>query len=119
MGITYHADLEIAAGDDWLIAGTLLDADGQPIDLSQAGTTIEWVLFNPDGGVALTSDQFTVNVVPQEVGNISIVVPRISTYLLPAGRYTDSLRVTTTIRSVEWRGNILVSCDLFELVTGA
>jgi hypothetical protein len=47
---TLHPALELVAADDWNIAGTLLDLDGSPFDLT--GASLEWRLISPDGLVA-------------------------------------------------------------------
>jgi hypothetical protein len=47
-GPTHHDPIEVVAGDDWLIAGTLLDLDGDPLDLTDA--VIEWALLSSTTG---------------------------------------------------------------------
>ena|SRR5215831_19462277 len=115
MALTHHDDIELAAGDDWAIPGTLLDENGQPLDLTNA--TLAWTLLGPDGCPALTAGQYTISVVPQQTGNIKISVNRIVTGLLPPGRYTDAMYATiggTT--TTMWVGNILVSVNLAAII---
>jgi len=114
MPLIHHDDIELAAGDDWLIAGTMLDQNGNPEDLT--GATLEWMLFDPDGNPVLHDAQFNINVVPQQVGNISINVSSDVTASLEAGRYTDAIRVTQAggTKSQMWTGNILVACNMFD-----
>src|SRR5262249_16103101 len=40
-------DTELMAATDWAIDGTLLDANGLPLDLSNA--TLQWTLIGPQG----------------------------------------------------------------------
>ena len=46
MPTTDH-DTNFVAGDDWRIGGTLLDRDGNPLDLTNA--SIAWTLLDPSG----------------------------------------------------------------------
>jgi hypothetical protein len=51
----HHEPIEVVAGETWDIHGTLLDANGTPIDLT--GATVEWVLVDSGGNpVAVTSE---------------------------------------------------------------
>jgi hypothetical protein len=45
-----HPDIEVTAGDDLVVTGTLLDLDGSALDLTDAVLT--WTLTDPDGNVA-------------------------------------------------------------------
>jgi len=47
MALVHHDATELMAATDWGINGTLLDADGQPLDLSNA--TLTWTLIGPQG----------------------------------------------------------------------
>lgn len=47
MTIPHHDPAELMAATDWGIDGTLLDADGQPLDLSNA--TLNWTVIGPAG----------------------------------------------------------------------
>jgi len=47
MALVHHDDTELMAATDWAIAGTLLDVDGNPLDLSNA--TLQWTLIGPNG----------------------------------------------------------------------
>lgn len=115
MPLVHHDDIELAAGDDWLILGTLLDQNGNPEDLT--GATLEWMLLGPDGCPVLVDGQFSVAPVPQEVGNINIYVAATVTQTFAAGRYTDAVRATVGgVKSSMWIGNILVAVNLFNVV---
>jgi hypothetical protein len=52
MAVTLHPDLELPSGDSWAVAGTLLDTNGSPLNLT-AATLLEWCLIGPDGTQAL------------------------------------------------------------------
>jgi hypothetical protein len=116
MATTRHDDIELTAGDDWVIPGTLLDPNGGPLDLTSA--SFEWTLVDPNGiGLADLVNASTIDVSdPVSNGKIQITVPRNSTEPLLAGRYHDSLRVIIS-NEVEsyWIGTILVDCDPFSL----
>ena len=45
--MSIHSAIQLTAGDDWVILGQVQDANGQPLNLSQA-TTIEWILRRSD-----------------------------------------------------------------------
>src|SRR5262245_8236842 len=49
------------AAKDWGIDGTLLDANGQPLDLSNA--TLMWMVIEPQGAPALANGDATAAVV--------------------------------------------------------
>lgn len=116
MATTRHDDIELVAGDDWVIPGTLLDPTGVPLDLT--GATFEWTLIDPDG--VQLADLVTASTLdpvdPLTNGQIQITVPRAATEPLVAGRYHDSLRVILggEVESY-WVGAILVDCDPFAL----
>lgn len=115
MPLSHHPDIELVAGDDWVIEGQLTDVNGRPLPL--AGVTFQWVLLNPDGeicqlaaiaGVAIDGDPAN--------GDILITVPRGATAPLITGRYYDALRVIVPPdnASSEWIGTILVDADAFQ-----
>lgn len=114
MPITHHPDVELAAGDDWNIAGQLTDVNGQPLPL--AGATFAWTLLDPDGNICQLAAIASVTVTgdPSQ-GDITISVPRGATAGLIAGRYFDALRVTSAgFAEMEWLGQILVDADPFQ-----
>src|ERR1017187_1832111 len=112
---THHSDIEQIAGDDWSIAGTLTDARGLPLDLTNAG--LEWTLIDPNGKVAIPDGSAQIVMVsPLTSGIISINVPRNITAQLSPGRHTDALRVTIAdLADTLWVGTILVGADLFSI----
>ena len=88
MPLTYHGDVEVAAGVPWTINGTLCNAAGAPFDVTNA--QLAWVLLNADSYVVPMTASITktdpVN------GAISIEVAKTDTALAP-GRYTDALQI--------------------------
>ena len=51
-------DTNFVAGDDWRIGGTLLDRDGNPLDLTNA--SIAWTLLDPSGAAVKANAIITV-----------------------------------------------------------
>lgn len=113
---SHHDDINLVAGDDWVIPGTLLDANGNALDLTSA--SFNWVLVDPNGEVVntLVSASTLTPQQPLTAGQIQISVPRANTEALLAGRYHDSLRVIDANQvSSYWVGTILVDGDPFSL----
>ena len=89
---TTHQLHQWHAGDDWQINATLLDSAGAPFNI--AGTpNIKWSLINEAGQKVLTEADGTVVVVDGPAGKCAIQVPAVKTSPLPAGRYTDQIRI--------------------------
>ena len=113
---TQHNDIELVAGDDWVIPATLLDANGNPLNLTSASFT--WTLVDPTGETA--SDLVgasSITVLNAANGTLQIEVPREFTEPLLPGRYHDGLRVVmSNFQSTYWFGTILVDGDPFSLV---
>jgi hypothetical protein len=106
-----HSDIEVTAGDDLVVPGTLLDIDGSPLDLTDA--QLKWVLLDPNGAVA-ASCPGTVELAiwsPPTSGKITVALGGDITAELEIGRHTDALRVTTGLRQTLWRGCILVGAS--------
>jgi hypothetical protein len=113
---THHDDIALVAGDDWFIAGTLVDENGVPLDLS-AAETVQWVLLGPDGLPALPPDATTVEIAdPATGGLVNVTVPSSFTKNLYPGNYVDALRVvmTETSRSMVWQGIVGVWANPFD-----
>jgi hypothetical protein len=116
MPITHHDDIELQAGDDWVIAGTLNDDTGTAIDLTQGAMQFMWTLIDPDG-LACAAVQ-AASIAPDSTtgtsGGLNIRVPRQATEGLDAGRYHDALRALFADgASMMWVGAILIDCDPF------
>lgn len=117
MAIQHHDDVEVDAGDDWVILGNLFQVDGtSPLDLSNA--TLEWVLIDVDGNDVLNDQSDGVELTklsPATAGHIQISVTDAVTALIPAGGYIDALRVVSSgLTSTVWVGNIAVNANPFE-----
>jgi hypothetical protein len=116
---THHDDAIVSAGDDWAIAGLVLDPSGDPLDLT--GAQLEWTLIDPNGLTCTLVSQAAILISgPATAGAITIKVPRAVTDLDP-GRYHDALRVflptvsdTFDVASV-WIGSIMVDANAFLL----
>jgi len=94
-------------GDDWLIAGTLIDLDGSPLDLTAA--TIDWLLFDATGAVAASfPGTAAVTIYPDVPGALAISVGRDITAEWEPGGFTDRLSVTIDGQcDLMWMGRIL------------
>jgi hypothetical protein len=88
------------AGDDWEIPGALLDANGNPLDLT--GAEFEWVLI--DSGRNPITLAAEVDVTDPADG----AIPASDTTGLDPGFYTDALHVTFAGSSTVWHGHIIV-----------
>lgn len=109
--IPHHDDTELMAETDWVINGTLLDINGQPLDLSNA--TLQWTLIGPDGIPVLKETDATMTIVPPPTGGlITISIANAKSAGFEAGRYIDALQVTIgDVISPLWIGNILVAAN--------
>jgi hypothetical protein len=118
MPVTHHDDLEVVAGDDWVIDGSLLNEDGSVTDLSTA-SAVYWTLLGPDGYPILSADQATVAIVdPASSGTVRISVSKTVTTGLDPGRYTDAIRVVgVSLTATFWIGQILVDADPWSNLT--
>jgi hypothetical protein len=108
---THHDLIELVAGDTWEIPGTLTDANGSPLDLTNA--QFEWVLVDTGGNpITLAA---AVDVMDAETGAVGIYVPAGDTAGLDPGYYTDALRVNLARAdsAMVWHGQILVAANPF------
>ena len=91
MPTTDPDNTNFVVGDDWRIAGTLLDRDGNPLDLTNASIT--WTLLDPSGAAVKANAIITV-VDPPTAGIVNIKLAAATTAALAPGRYTEALRIT-------------------------
>ena len=91
MPTTDPDNTNFVVGDDWRIAGTLLDRDGNPLDLTNASIT--WTLLDPSGAAVKANAIITV-VDPPTAGIVNIKLAAATTATLAPGRYTEALRIT-------------------------
>lgn len=113
----HHPDIEVVAGDDWAIPANLLDANGIPLDLTNA--SFDWTFVDPTGAIvtALVEASDIIVGSPASGGQLQITIPRVQTEPLLPGRYHDSLRVIINNQTDSyWVGNILVDGDPFSLI---
>jgi hypothetical protein len=115
MTITHHDDIELAAGDEWEIAGTLLDETGAPLNLD-ASVNLGWTLLGRDGnqveGIAGAATLERLD--PVSDGKILIIVPDEFTRTLEPGRYMDAVRAWVgDAPALQWVGMILCAADPF------
>ena len=112
--VTYHSDIEVAAGVPWTIAGTLFDRTGQLLDVTNCD--LAWALLDPDGNPVLPTDlNVTISKSDPINGAIQINVPIEYTSLRP-GRYTDVLQVTAGASTdVFWIGQLLIAANPYTI----
>ena len=110
MALVHHDDTELMAAIDWAIDGTLLDATGQPLDLTNA--TLQWTLIGPSGTPVLQNTDAAISVVDASNGLTRISIANAMTATLNAGRYIDALQLSIgDIVSPLWLGVILVAAN--------
>lgn len=108
---TVHELHSFYSGDDWQINGTLFNAQGDPLDITNA--TIEWVLMNTLQQVVVPDTAIQLEVVDAVNGKISILIKSATTTGVAPGQYNDMLRVTIgTISDTMWTGGIAVKKGL-------
>lgn len=111
MPVSHHGDVELMAGDDWVIPFLLTDVSGNPLDLSAA--TLSWTLLDPDANIVADLNPTVAVTAPATAGAGTITVADAVT-TLPPGRYTDCMRASITgIVSTLWIGQILVDANPF------
>jgi hypothetical protein len=101
MSTTDHDDTDFVAGDDWRIGGTLLDRDGNPLDLTN--TSIAWTLLDPSGAPVNANAIITV-LDPPTAGMVNIKLTAATTAALAPGRYTEALRITRAGKTSTFQG---------------
>jgi hypothetical protein len=112
MPITYHSDLQVRAGVTWTINGTLFDAAGKLLDVTNC--TLSWCLLDTNGNpMAITA---TIAKTDPVNGAISITIDKTDTALDP-GRLTDALQVVEGAnKGVFWIGQIAVQANPFTIL---
>jgi hypothetical protein len=114
VAVVYHPDIDVVSGADWTIAGTLYDASGALLDVTNA--TLAFTLLDMNGepvdGINANASVSKTNATQ---GAIQIEIPSQYTTLVP-GRYTDALQVTEgASRDIFWIGQILVAANPFNI----
>ncbi len=109
MPITYHPDVEVVSGMPITISGTLYDATGNLLDVTNA--TLSWGLLDPDGNPVQLDVTITKTDAPN--GVIQVAVPATA---LDPGRYTNTLQATEGVnKELFWIGNILIAANPFNV----
>jgi hypothetical protein len=111
MPLTYHPDIELMAGLPWTIGGTLYDANGNLLDVTNCAFV--WALLDPDGNPVM---HVSITKTDPSNGAIQISVASAYTALNP-GRSTDALQVTEGASTgLFWIGQICVAANPMLLV---
>jgi hypothetical protein len=113
----HHDDIEVSAGDDWVIAGQLTQTDlVTPLDLTGA-VDVQWMMLGCDGMPAIPSNAATIEIVaPPTGGKVNVKLPSDVTKTLDPGLYTDALRVVMPAKSTVWTGVISVGANYFDAI---
>ena len=108
---TTHEDALWTAGDDWQVNATLLDENGVPYNLA-GPITIKWCLINAGGTPVMDEDDVIIVIANAAAGQCQIQIPAAKTSPLPAGKYSDVIRVVASnITSTLASGPIYVTAD--------
>jgi hypothetical protein len=81
--------LELVAGDDWQLDAVLLDASGNPLDLTAA--TLAWTLIDSSGWTAPATHTIVLGANP---GECSVKIAAADSTALKGGGYMAYWRVT-------------------------
>jgi len=88
---TRHIQQYWFAGDDWRIDATLLDANGNPFDLTSA--VIKWTMLDASSEWVLNENDANISVTNALAGQCSIMLTAGKTSPLLGGTYTDYIRI--------------------------
>lgn len=91
--------LQYPTGDDWIVEGSVVKADGTPLDLTAA--TLSLVVTNAYGVVAVAAQAAVI--VSAAAGTWRCVVPRALTAALVPGYYGATLQVEQSLLRQEYR----------------
>jgi hypothetical protein len=81
--------LELVAGDDWQLDAILLDASGNPLDLTAA--TLEWTLIDSYGWTAPATPTIALGAAP---GECTVKIAAAESTAIKGGGYMAYWRVT-------------------------
>jgi hypothetical protein len=110
MPTSYHPNIDVVSGTSLTIAGTLYDATGKALDVTNC--QLSWCLLDPNANPVPTP---TVAITKTDAvhGGISIALAKTDTALDP-GRYTDALQVVAGAqKDIFWTGQIRVAANPF------
>jgi hypothetical protein len=86
-----HERLELFAGDDWQIDATMIDPNGNPMDLT--GAVLMWTLLNDQGFRVVDVGDFAITL-GTEPGTVTVKITAEASALIAPGSHTDWWRVT-------------------------
>lgn len=108
---TIHEILSFWRGDQWVISGVANDPNGNPLDLSQSGLVLRWMLTDMNG---VPFDQCAfgsgVLVVNASSGQFQVIRTVDVTKNIPPGKYQDFLQSIDPVNgpAMQWSGLIQV-----------
>lgn len=91
----------LIAGEQWRIEGTLLDKEGNRLNLT--GASIIWTLLD-ESGAPITTNAVVAVLDPPTAGIITIELTPPATSGLAPGLYTEELQITIAGRTSVVRG---------------
>jgi hypothetical protein len=107
-----HQLIGLIGGDDWTISAVLLDAAGDPIDLTNA--TVQWTLVQAGNRApAFQEGEFEITAGP-DPGAVTVAIDAAKTTGVAGGQYLDYWRITLDeITSTPLSGAVAVQSDPF------
>jgi hypothetical protein len=87
-----HNPVEFIAGDTWEIQATLLEENGDPLNLTDP-SAIDWTLLDRRQQRVINGEAIIV-ITDGPAGKCSITIPASISSGIAPGSYTDALRVT-------------------------
>lgn len=107
-----HQDIFARPADDWTIVINFVDANSNPLDLTNA--EIFWTLLDWNATIAIPTNAGTIALAgPPTNGIVTVTLPAAVTEKLAPGRYTDFARITFT------DGDVSCSTDTGTILVGA
>ena len=107
-----HQRLELVGGDDWTFNEVLVDANGNPINLT--GATVLWTLLDSFGYRALMPSDYTITTPATPIGSAIVKVAAARTSKFTGGGYVDYWRVTSSgVTQTTLSGSMSVLSDPF------
>jgi hypothetical protein len=95
--------LQFATGDDWIVEGSIVKADGTPLDLTAA--TLSLIVSDARGAVAVAAQNATI--VTAAAGTWRCVVPRALTAALVPAYYSATIQVEQSLLRQEYRVDVV------------
>jgi hypothetical protein len=111
-----HMQASLYRGDEWSIHGTAYDRGpgNTRIRMNLTTAELDWALLNASGARVIDDDDVAFIEEDYDQGTFIIKVDSATTATVPAGRYTDIMRVTLAGRVMTiWTGQIFVLASPF------